>query len=61
MRAIRYLSSMNKYQKLLSLLLALSIIVGGVAFWASAYTHEINDKSEASYDRVYDAITTYGK
>lgn len=61
MRAIRYLSDMNKYQKLLSLLLALSIIAGGIALWASAYTHEINDKSEASYDRVYDAITTYGK
>ena len=61
MHAIRYLNNMNKCQKLLSLLLALSIIAGGVALWASAYTHEINNKSEASYDRVYDAITTYGK
>lgn len=61
MRAIRYLSNMHKYQKLLAILLALSIIAGGIALWASEYTHEINEKSEASYDRVYDAITTYGK
>ena len=52
---------MNKCQKLLSLLLALSIIAGGVALWASAYTHEINNKSEDSYDRIYDDIATYGK
>lgn len=52
---------MHKYQKLLAILLALSIVAGGIALWASAYTNEINNKSEASYDRVYDAITTYGK
>ena len=52
---------MHKYQKLLAILLALSIIAGGIALWASEYTHEINEKSEASYDRVYDAITTHGK
>lgn len=61
MRAIWYLSNMHKYQKLLAILLALSIVAGGIALWASAYTNEINNKSEASYDRVYDAITTYGK
>lgn len=52
---------MKNYQKILAMLLALSIIAGGIALWASAYTHEISEKSEASYDRVYDAITIYGK
>lgn len=52
---------MNKYQKVLIILLIISIIAGGLSLWVSAYNLEINDKSEAAYDRVYDAIINYDK
>lgn len=52
---------MNKQNKLLVILVIISIIAGGFALYTSAYIEEISNNVDMAYDNVYDSIMDYGK